>query len=220
MSDPQEIVRSGYDHMADRFDTWRAAIEGSPEPAWIADLLTHLPAEPDILELGSGAAVAPTKLLAGRGNLVGVDISAEQVRRARERCPGARFVHADMTEIDFEEGSFDAVVSVYVFNHIPRADLPPLLIKIAGWLRPGGYLLASFGLSGSESVQDEWLGVPMFFASYTEGENRELVQAAGLEIERDEVVPIVEPEEGEARFHWLLAARRPPSPAAGDGGQA
>src|SRR5207247_3503968 len=124
--------------------------------------------------------------------------------KARERCPRARFVHADITEVNFDPESFDAVVCVYAFNHIPRADLPHLLKSIGRWLRPGGYLLASFGRSGGEGVQDDFLGVPMFFASYTEEENRAHVGAAGREIERDQVIKIIEPEPqpGEGRFHW------------------
>jgi hypothetical protein len=47
----------------------------------------------------------------------------------------------------------------------------------------------------------------MFFASYNEGENSGFVRAAGLEIERDEVVPIIEPDYGEARFQWILARK-------------
>lgn len=220
MSDERRrLVERGYDRMADRFDEWRHGIEGSPEIEWVGDLLARLPEQPDVLELGSGAGVAPTRLLAQRGRLTGIDISAEQVRRARERCPEARFIHADFTEVMLEESSFDAVVSLYVFNHVPRADVRPLLGTIAGWLRPGGYLLATFGISGGEGVQDDWLGVPMFFASHTEEENRQLLRTAGLQIERDKVVPILEPEEGEARFQWLLA-HRPPPPAAGDDGRA
>jgi len=193
--------------MAERFGEWRAGIRGSPEIEWVEDLLEHLGIRPELLELASGAASPTTMLLAESGNLLGVDISERQVSLARERCPRARFVHADITEVSFDPESFDAAVCVYAFNHVPRADLPHLLKRIGRWLRPGGYLLATFGRSGSESVQEDWLGVPMFFGSYTEDENRAFVRAAGLEIERDQVVKIVEPEYGDARFQWILARR-------------
>jgi cyclopropane fatty-acyl-phospholipid synthase-like methyltransferase len=202
-----DLVRDGYDEMADRFGAWRAGITGSPELEWVDALLARLPPNPDVLELGCGQAVEPTRLFAERGRLVGIDISSEQVRRARETCPAGEFNLEDMTTVVFEAGSFDGVVSLYAFNHIPRTDLPPLLERIAGWLRPGGYLLATFGCSGAEGVENDWLGVPMFFASYTPPENRAFVERAGLRVERDEVVSILEPEPdpGVARFQWIMA---------------
>ncbi len=197
--------------MAGRFDSWRQAIEDSPELEWAEDLLPRLPQRPQVLELGSGGARGPTQMMAEAGSLVGVDISIEQVRAARRRCPGATFIHADMTQIGFDPESFDAVVSVYALNHVPRSDLPGLLQRCAAWLRPGGYLLASFGCNGSEGIQDDWLGVPMVFSSYTPIETADLIRRAGLSIEREEVVAIVEPE-GAARFLWILA-RKPARPS-------
>jgi SAM-dependent methyltransferase len=213
VKDPKEIVERGYDAMSARFDAWRQGIEGSPELEWAEDLLTRLPGDPDLLELGSGGARGPTVMLATAGQLTGVDISLEQARAAARRCPEARFLHADFIKVELEPESFDAVVSVYVFNHVPRRDLPGLLERCTTWLRPGGYLLASFGHSGTEGIQDDWLGVPMFFASYSEEETLDFVRRAGLMIERNEVVPIIEPDEGEGSFLWVLA--RKPRAAAG-----
>jgi SAM-dependent methyltransferase len=192
--------------MAGRFAEWQSRIADSPHLAWVEDLVARLPDEPDVLELGSGAAVEPTRLLAAKGKLLGVDISEEQVRRARERCPDAMFRHADMTELDLPAESFDAVVSAYAFNHVPRKDLAELIPRIGVWLRGRGYLLASFGVSGGEGIEEDWLGVPMFFASFSADENRDLVIRAGLDVIRDEVVSISEPE-GEARFQWILARK-------------
>jgi|SRR5215218_7092180 SAM-dependent methyltransferase len=204
--DPKRIVEAGYDAMADRFAAWQAEIPDSPHHAWVDDLIRRLKARPEVLELGCGAAIEPTQLLAEKGRLVGVDISREQLRRARARCPRATFHHADMTEVEFPQETFDAAVCAYAFNHVPRGDLARLVPRIAGWLRPDGYLLASFGVSGGEGIEEDWLGVPMFFASFTADENRRLVTEAGLEIVRDQVVPITEPE-GEARFQWILARK-------------
>jgi SAM-dependent methyltransferase len=204
--DARRLVGRGYDQMAERFAAWRNEIEESPELDWVRDLVALLPERPDVLELGCGAAEEPTLLLAERGPLLGIDISGEQLQRARDRCPRGTFMQADMVELQLDIESFEAVVALYVFNHVPRADLPALLGKAASWLRPGGYLLATFGVSGGEGVEEDWLGVPMFFASYTETENRALVRAAGFTIERDEVVSIAEPE-GDARFQFLLARR-------------
>jgi predicted TPR repeat methyltransferase len=204
--DVKRLIETGYDAMADRFAAWQKEIQGSTRLARVEDLLGRLPAHPDILELGVGAGVRSSRLLAERGRLTGVDLSGEQLRRARDRIPEATLVHADFTELDLEPESFDAVVAVYVLNHVPREELGSLALRVARWLRPGGHFLASFGSSDLEGWTGEWLGVEMFFAGFPPEENRRLVEVSGLEILGDEIEVSLEPE-GEARFQWLLARR-------------
>ncbi|MBD0329866.1 MAG: class I SAM-dependent methyltransferase [Thermoleophilia bacterium] len=169
-------------------------------------LLARLPPEPDVLELGVGAGVRSSRLLAERGRLTGVDVSAEQLARARRRLPGARLLQADLLEVEFPPRSFDAVVALYVVNHVPRDELGPLLARVATWLRPGGLFLATFGVSDTPPSQERWLGVPMLFSSYERGANDALVRGAGLEVLESETEAIEEPD-GPARFHWILARR-------------
>jgi SAM-dependent methyltransferase len=204
---PQDLVASGFDAIADRFGAWRAGIEGSPDDEWLDDLLDRLPEQGRILELGCGQGLAARRIVDAGHRYTGVDISAEQLRRARDFVPEAEFRRADFTDMALEDECLDAVVSLYVFNHLRKADLPALLQRIADSLRPAGFLLATFGRSGAEGVQDDWLGIPMFFGSYTDKETLELLANAGFETERVEVVPIVEPE-GRAAFLWVLASAR------------
>jgi cyclopropane fatty-acyl-phospholipid synthase-like methyltransferase len=208
LTEPKAIVERGYDAIANRFGTWRSAIQGSPDEEWLSELFDRLPQRATVLELGCGQGATAKRILSAGHRYRGVDISAEQLRHARARVQGAQFVHADVTEITLDAESLDAVVSLYVFGHLPRAELPGLLERIGSALRPGGYLLATFARSGFEGVQNDWLGVPMFFGSYTDAETLGLICDAGLELERSEVVPILEPE-GKASFLWTLA-RRPP----------
>ncbi len=205
--DVKRIVETGYDAAADRFAEWQRGVEGSTRLQRTEGLLSMLPESPAVLELGVGAGVRSTRLLADRGALTGVDLSSEQLRRARERIPQATFLHADVTELDFPDASFDAVVAFHVFNHLPREELAPLSDRIARWLRPGGYFLASFSTSDESGWLREWLGVEMFFAGLPPEANRGLVEAAGLVVLGDDIETTIEPEVGEVRFQWLLARR-------------
>jgi SAM-dependent methyltransferase len=204
--DVKKLIEDGYDAMADRFAEWQDRIEGSTRDERVDELLALLPEHPDVLELGVGAGVRSTRLLAERSRLTGVDLSAEQLRRARDRIPDASFIQADITELALGAESFDAVVAAYVLNHLPQGELAPLARNVPRWLRPGGYFLGSFGTTDNPGWTGEWLGVEMFFAGLPPEANRRLVEDAGLEILEDEIEVSIEPE-GEARFQWLLARK-------------
>ncbi len=204
---PQDLVARGYDAGADAFAAWQRRITGSRRLERVGEVLALLPEHPDVLELGSGAGVSSTRMLAGRASLIGVDISAEQVMRAQERLPDATFLHEDYTTVSFEPDSFDAVVAFYTFNHVPRKELGPLLQRIAAWLRPGGHLLASFGAEDLAA----WYGIAVggletFFSGYAPAVTLGLVGDAGLRVVHDELETIREPE-GDATFLWVLARK-------------
>lgn len=207
MSDPRTaMVGAGYDAMIDTWEAWSAKITDDPRHEWAADLASRLAPGARVLELGCGGGTRETAELASQFELTGVDLSERQLERARERVPGATFVRADLTSIDFDAGSFDAVVSFYVFNHVPRDLLASLLARAQRWLAHGGYLMAAFGTSDLAGWTGDFLGAPSFFSHFTPDVNRRLVAEAGFTIERDEVVTITEPE-GPVSFQWILARR-------------
>jgi SAM-dependent methyltransferase len=206
--DPKRIVERGYDAIADRFAAWQSRISDETRLRYLRDLLALLPEHPDVLELGVGAGVEASRILAGRGKLTGVDLSREQLRRARQRLPRATLIHGDFTTVELPRSAFDAVVSFYVLNNLPPEELGPLLRRVVDWLRPGGRFLASFPSSDNPGWRGEWLGVEMYFAGCDPERNRQLAEEAGLEVVRDEFETMVEPE-GEVRWQWLLARRGP-----------
>ena len=205
MSDPRtQLVAAGYDAMAETWEDWSARITDDPRHDWLEKLIAVLPPDARVAELGCGNGTRETRELAARAQLTCVDLSEEQLRRARERVPEAEFVHGDLTTIEFDAGSLDAVAAFYVFNHVPRELLPALFERIHRWLRPGGHLLATLGASDLPDWHGEWLGVPMFFSGHSPEVNVRLLRDAGFELVREEPVTITEPE-GAVTFHWVLA---------------
>jgi SAM-dependent methyltransferase len=203
--DPRtQIVADGYDVIGETFAAWREEIVGDPRREWEDELAARLEPGARLLELGCGGGTPETRRLAERFAVTGVDVSPRQVERARAAIPEAKFVCADFTELELPAGFFDAVCAFYVFNHVPRELLAPLLANVHGWLRPGGWLLAAFGASDVEGWTGEWLGAETFFSGFPPDVNSRIVREAGLAIERDEVVEFVEPE-GPVQFQWVLA---------------
>jgi SAM-dependent methyltransferase len=204
---PEEVVRRGYDAIAERYAEWAGSFE-SPALQWVEKLEQRLPEGSRVLDLGCGGGGPATRALAARHDVLGVDISERQLERARRLVPEARFLRADATEVAFEPASFDAVVSLFLLGHVPRAKQRPLLERIFGWLAPGGLLLATLGIANADDeVEPDWLGAPMFFASYDEEWNRQALESAGFGLEEARVVPVEEPGHGVVSFMWVLARK-------------
>jgi len=205
VSDPRtQIVADGYDAMGDTFAEWREGFVGDTRREWEDDFVSRLEDGARVLELGCGGGAPETRRFAQRFAVTGVDISPRQVERARAAIPEAEFICADFTELELPAGSFDAVASFVVFNHVPRELLAPLLGRIHRWLVPEGWLLSAFGASDNPGWTGEWLGATTFFAGFPPEVNSRLVREAGFTTERDEVVTFEEPE-GQASFQWVLA---------------
>jgi cyclopropane fatty-acyl-phospholipid synthase-like methyltransferase len=200
------LVADGYDAMIDTWESWSGQITDETRHAWADDLVARLDSEARVLELGCGGGTRETSELAERFALTGVDLSRRQLERARERVPKATLVEADITTVEFDPASFEAIVSFYAFNHIPRELLRPLLGRIHRWLVPGGWLMTTFATIDEEGWTGEFLGAPTFFSGFAPETNSQLVRRAGFTVERDEVVMIAEPEQP-ASFQWVLAHR-------------
>jgi len=207
--DPKRIVERGYDAIAGRYAQWaQNEVEGSPAVGYLERLLGLLAPGADVLELGCGNGEPAARLLAPGHRYVGVDISSEQLRRASALLPIGQFIKADYTELEFPRASVDAVVALYTFGHVPRVEVADIYTRIASWLKPGGFLLATTGREDSpDTVDEDWLGAPMFFSGFDVETNLRLLADAGLDVLEHEVVCQDEAEQGEACFLWVLARR-------------
>lgn len=97
-----------------------------------------------ILDVGSGAGQMIRHLLRttpDEARIVGFDLSAEMLRRARERLKSGRpsFVAADMMQMPFRDESFDCITCGYVLEHLP--DPQPGLAEFSRVLKPEGTIL-------------------------------------------------------------------------------
>jgi ubiquinone/menaquinone biosynthesis C-methylase UbiE len=207
MSDHEKmIVRAGYNEIAERYLSWSERVVNDPRARFTDELVRRLPESARVLDLGCGAGIPSTRILAERFEVTGVDVSEVQLQLARTNVPKATFVHGDFSDLAFPDELFDGITAFYSISHVPRDEHTRLFVRVAGWLKPGGLFLATLGAGESPGWTGEWLGVPMFFSSYDADENRRLLRGAGLSLVLDEVVAVREPE-GEVAFLWVLARK-------------
>ena len=157
------------------------------------------PATMRVLEIGCGVGRMTRALAATFGEVHGVDVSAEMVRRAREflkSTPNAH-VHCNSGRDLQVLGNlrFDFAFSFIVFQHIPsRGVIDNYVREAGGRLRPGA--LFKFQVQGYQGTglqanrQNTWLG-----ASISESQAREMAARYGFEVERSAGIG--------TQYYWL-----------------
>lgn len=201
----KRTVEAGYDHMAEQYLSTKDA-EDPTTLAALEDLISGLPEEATILDLGCGAGVPATRWLARRFDVTGVDVSARQLELARRLVPNANFIKADMTELNFTPEFFDRVVSLHAITHIPRAEQPGLVKNIRRWLKPGGLFLATWATDEWEGREEDWegWGAPMWWSNLGCDANLRMLRDAGFVIRSASS----HSDENEC-WLWILARKSP-----------
>ena len=208
MVDPKKIVAEGYDGISREYLELVKSMGSKVRGKYLDMLIDTLPTAANVLELGCGAGVPMTRRLVDEGlRVTGVDISRKQLALAEENVPEAELLLGDMTRLDFEEYSFDAIMAFYSITHIPRVEHTDLISLIYRILKPGGVFAGNLGRSNlPDVVEADWLGKPMFFSHYDADTSEEMIRKTGFEI----LVADDEPEMEYDRpvcFRWFVARK-------------
>jgi len=96
-----------------------------------------------ILEVGVGTGISLSDYSADN-RIVGVDLSEEMLRRARERVSELALTNVQLETMDaenlaFPDGSFDVVVALYVVSTVPNPQAA--LDEFARVTKPGGEII-------------------------------------------------------------------------------
>ena len=158
------VSRARYDGVAEWYDRAFATGELAAEPRDAALRLLGVPSG-RLLDVGCGTG-AHTAAFAKQGwQVLGIDLSQDQLRLARER--GLEVMQSDAAELPFDDKSFDAVVSMW--THTDVDDFLALLGEVARVLRRDGPLVYIGGhpcFVGPHSRFIEAQGVPSLLHGY------------------------------------------------------
>jgi ubiquinone/menaquinone biosynthesis C-methylase UbiE len=221
----KEDVKKAYDDIANKYLTWTEPSH-KVRLTYLHTLLQNLDStnspntkttQTTILELGCGAGVPCTQLLASKPNfkITANDISESQIALAKQTLPDSvTLIQSDMMSLEFKNESFDAVLAMYSIIHLPRDEQITILQKIFGWLKPGGQILANFSEGEFDSSFDEsWLGGEkgvMYWSGWGKEKMRGILADIGFAISVDEVVVDSEEVGGvehDVAFQWVLARK-------------
>ncbi|KTG11550.1 SAM-dependent methyltransferase [Haloprofundus marisrubri] len=148
------------------------------DAALIGDLLETLPSNPLVLDVGCGDGARTLSNLPSSS--IGLDISKEGLKLARERLPEATLLQAEMSAMPLVADAVDAVVAYHAVFHVPRAEHPEVYAEFARALRPGGRLLMTLPSGRFETVRRGWMGGSMFFSAPGRETTLDQLRAAGF----------------------------------------
>lgn len=106
----------------------------------LEDSLTCLPAGARILDVGCGTGHQVVDLTRSGFDAVGLEPASEMRNRARILNPEVRIEDGSITDLPFDDSSFDGVIALEVLRYLPREDNLAAYREINRVLRPGGLI--------------------------------------------------------------------------------
>jgi SAM-dependent methyltransferase len=155
MDPHDEALSRAFDGQAREFE--RSALV--TDPGALAQLVRFaaLPAGARVLDAGCGPGLVAEAFLEAGCQVVGADLSAEMIVRARARCARfgarARFHNAPVDTLAAER-PFDAAVSRLVLHHVP--DPHAFLRAQVARVRAGGVVVASDHVADPDPGRARW----------------------------------------------------------------
>ena len=198
-------MAAGWDHRRDW--VWNAS---RAVGEWMVDALAPRPGE-TILELAGGlgdTGFAASAALGRAGRLISTDFSGEMVEAARRHAAELGIVNSehrtmDAERIDLEDGAVDGVLCRW--GYMLMADPARALRETRRVLRDGGRLAMSVW---ADPDRNQWASLPAriiadhagappadpeapgIFAMASERRTRSLLEGAGLEVRRMELIEL------------------------------
>ncbi len=155
MSDHDRALAAAFDNRAAQFE--RAPVQSNPRTLARLIHVADLPAGGRVLDAGCGPGLVGEALLRAGYRVVGVDLSAEMIARARQRCASfaecAVFEQKSLFDPSLA-GPFDGVISRFVLHHTP--DPAAFIRRQVELLRPGGVLAACDHTTDPDTARAAW----------------------------------------------------------------
>ena len=144
-------VQSMFDRIAARYDLLNHVISFRLDTRWRRQAIQNIVtvANPLIVDLGTGTgdlAGAAASIAGAKARVVGLDLSMQMLRLARQKQIDARlavntsFIQASALQAPFASAVFDGAMSAFVLRNV--SDLPCFFAEAFRLLKPGGRLVS------------------------------------------------------------------------------
>jgi len=180
-------VQGSYDQVADEYaHKYLDEFDHKPVDRQLLDRFSReVSGKGRAIDLGCGPGQVARYLAACGVDCMGIDLSPQMVERARRANPTITFQQGDMRKLDFPDGALAGIAAFYSIIHIPRDEIPCVLLELSRVLKPGGLLLMSFHAGDETRHVEEFFGkrVSLDFRFFRREEMEKQLRAAGFSVE-------------------------------------
>lgn len=134
-----DAVRRMFDRIAPVYDAMNRTMTAGLDRRW-RRITAEAVVRPGDRVLDACCGTGDLAVAAARagGRVTGLDFSEPMLERARRKAPGLEWIRADVLQLPFEDGSFDAATVGFGVRNVE--DLEGAVSELRRVLRPGGRL--------------------------------------------------------------------------------
>ncbi|MEU9096776.1 class I SAM-dependent methyltransferase [Streptomyces sp. NPDC048361] len=196
-----DVLGLAYEKAFGASETHRASL------AW---LLSELPPEARVLDVGSGTGRPTAAALAAAGHQVlGIDVSPVMVEIATRQVPGAEFRCADIRTVVLGDESYDAVCVYFSLLQMSREEQTRLVAGLSRAVKPGGHMALATIPVDAEGVEVVFMDQPVRATSFSRDDFVAMVTDAHLTVQSEHTLVFTPAHPGAAAEpHLFLHCRR------------
>lgn len=195
-AEPSARTISSYELIA---DDYARETEGGGRSEPLVQFTAAAPGS-EVLEIGSGPGWDADRL-----EEAGLRVRRTDITQAFIELQQARGKQVDRLDVVVDDlgGPYDGIVCLAVLQHVPKAELPDVLARMAGGLRPAGALLVAVRTGDGERWEVGDSGNPYYSALWGEDEFVALLETVGLNV----VWRFASEDSEESAWLYLVASR-------------
>ena len=177
-SDNSKTLDSYEDHVAE-YVSGTSPVPSDNVTGWYQRLLSNLPKDSRILEIGSAFARDAEYVESLGYKVQCTDATQDFVRLMKEKGHDAYLLNVLTDDLGSD---WDVIFANCVFLHFTEAEFKLVLNKIKKALRPGGILGFAVKRGEGSKWSEEKIGAPRYFQYWQQEGLRQLVDDVGLKI--------------------------------------
>jgi len=151
------------------------------EKPWLDRFLDLQPKNPEILDLGCGAAEPIARHLVENGcSVTGIDSATGMIDLCQKRLPDQTWIVSDMRDLALYR-KFTGIIAWNSFFHLPHDDQRKMFSVFSKHAMQGAALLFTSGTEHGVSI-GEYQNTPLYHASLDGAEYRQLLERHDFDV--------------------------------------